>query len=428
MSSRWLLAITPLLFIFGCERPAPSAPKLSEEQQREAQVRAQLSIEKSIPDAPPAVDTYITGTFTPPDGKLLLFIGQDSETISDYVEAVPQDSLEGVTLYTQIYSNNVGTGKGESLAGLFGPADWGAGINDYPKTLAESPNAALAVGLSITDAFGEPRCQNRYAKDIAEGKYDNAVDTMVNYFKDLAPRKVFLRIGYEFDGLWNCYQPEPFKAAFRHIHGRIQALEASNVVTVWQSAAWPSLDREDGSQDVYDLRRDDIFELWYPGDDVVDWAGVSIFYRDLLQWDHVPLYTPAAAQEKLLNFARERNKPVLVAEAAPQAFNIGNLSHGVTQMNNPIEITAQQLWNGWFASFFGYVYQNRDVIRAVAYINANWASQPMWHCAPSEIPKRDTCGAGNWGDSRVQANDYILGKWLEQIHNEKVWIQTSQYD
>ena len=409
----------------ACEK---DSPVIEEVATPERQVLSKLDKpgEISVPDLATPV---IEGKFTPPNGKLLLFVGQDSETLSDYVASMKEDHVEGITLYTRIVSNEVGNDFFNSLAGFYGPADWGAGIVDYKKSLEESPEAALAIGLYISDSSNpaETRCQSRHTKTIVTGAYDETIINMIEYLKALSPRKVFLRIGYEFDGPWNCYRPEAYKAAFRYIHGKLRDLKADNVVTVWQSAVWPAHNEDNPAEQVYDHRRDDIFELWYPGDDVVDWMGMSVFYRDLTQWNYVPLYTPAAAQEKMLAFARKHQKPIMIAEAAPQGYSTSELTHSFTQLNNPVKITAEQLWDGWYAPFFSFVYQNRDVIRSVAYINAKWESQNMWRCDPSEVPKRDTCESGNWGDSRVQANEEIKSRWLKEINNEAIWIQTSLY-
>ena len=389
---------------------------------------ALLNVEKDIEGSLPIDGDFIEGKFTPPDGKILLFVGQDSETLSDYVKSVPEDHIEGITLYSRIASKEIGNEWGVSLPGFWGPADWGGGINDLSASLAESPEASLALGLFISDAFhSETPCSSTHTKAIAAGEYDEVIEKMLDYFKALAPRKVFLRIGYEFDGLWNCYKPEPYKAAFRYIYKKMVEQKADNVVSVWQSAVWPAFEENNDAHFIYDLRRDDYFESWYPGDDVVDWVSLSVFYRDLSQWNFVPAYTPAGAQEKLLKFARERKKPVFISEAAPQGYSIGELTHSFTQLNNPMPITAEQLWNGWFASYFGFIYKNRDVVRAASYINAKWESQAMWRCERSSVPNREKCQTGNWGDSRVQANPYIKKKWLEIVNDETYWIQTSLY-
>ena len=62
-----------------------------------------------------------------------------------------------------------------------------------------------------------------------------------------------------------------------------------------------------------------------------------------------------------------------------------------------------------------YIQQNVDVIRALAYINAEWDNQPMW-----SKPYR----SGYWGDSRVQVNDEIKARWLAEIQRD-LWLNAS---
>lgn len=353
----------------------------------------------------------------PADGRQLLFIGQDTDTIDAYQAQVPEDPLEGITLYTTLKSND----PGEALPAVFARANWGAGDTDFGHSLARAPDAALAVGLAI-DACDQPDHPAR----IAAGDYDASLARLAQYLKSLAPRPVFLRIGYEFDGPWNCYEPASYRAAFRRIALAMRQLQADNVVTVWQTAAWPDPGIAGNRAKLYDGRRVRHFERWYPGDDVVDWVGVSVFYRDLGQWAYTPPDRPEAAQARALDFARARGKPVMVAEAAPQGLRTGALTRSPIQRNAPVAITAGQAWDAWYAPFFAFVDRNRDVVRAVAYINAQWEAQPMWRCDPGAQAGKPGCANGNWGDSRVQANDAIRARWLEQVLDGSKWVQAGE--
>ena len=362
--------------------------------------------------------TAIAGKFTPPGNKTLLFVGQDSDTIADYVKAMPEDKLEAVTLYTSLKS----TDPDKALPGIFSTANWQAGDVNFAQTLSLAPGAALAIGLAI-DQCNQPSHSER----IAAGEYDQSLAKLVKYLKSLAPRKVFLRIGYEFDGPWNCYEPESYKAAFRHISNALRNAQANNVTTVWQSASWPDPTIAGERSGLYDHRRDDLLALWYPGDDVVDWVAISTFYRDLSQWNFTPVDRPEVAQQKAVEFARAHNKPLMIAEAAPQAYRIGAQTKSYIALNKQTPHSAKQIWQDWFVPFFDFVHKNRDVIRAVAYINTYWENQPMWYCGPGSAPPAEDCPQGNWGDSRVQAHPYIKQKWLEQISDEDMWIQHASY-
>ncbi|WP_169799573.1 hypothetical protein [Ferrimonas marina] len=355
----------------------------------------------------------------PQDDKILLFVGQDSDTIAKYAEAMPEDPLEGVTLYAFLKHEH----PEQSFPTLLNAIDFGSGTVNFGQTLSAHPNAALAVGLAFD------RCNDvDHAQRILDGSYDTSVGFLVSYLKDLAPRPVFLRIGYEFDGLWNCYEPDSYTAVFRLLHQRLEQAGADNVVTVWQSAAWPDPTEGDQVLTQYDHRRAEHLSQWYPGDDVVDWVSLSVFYRDLSQWDFVPPDHPAAIQEKILAFARERDKPVMIAEAAPQAYRTGAQTRSYIHFNQQRPFSGQQIWDAWYQPFFDFIYANQDVIRAVAYINTHWETQPMWRCDEGLRVGDQHCQQGNWGDSRVQANPEIRQRWLEQIHNPAIWVQHEQLD
>lgn len=349
------------------------------------------------------------------DGPLLLFMGQDTYTIDEYHRSVPQDAIEGVTLYTcvEVQATN------EFFPGVYSPAHWNAGIMDFQRTLKKYPNAALSIGLVFNDIIAD---QDLYGKKIARGEFDHKLLKFAKTLKDMK-RPVYLRIGYEFDGPWNQYHPESYKAAFRKIHSLLATARADNVKTVWHSSVWPDKNLAGDRAADYDHKRPDMLNDWYPGDDVVDWVGMSLFYRDLSNWNYTPPDTPKRAQDQLLDFARTHNKPVMIAEAAPQGFRTAELSRSPIGKNDLSSLTAEQLWDAWYAPFFKFVDNNRDVIGSVAYINAHWDSQFYWFCIPGATAGSKNCPSGFWGDSRLQVNPLILERWLNEVLDPKKYLQ-----
>jgi hypothetical protein len=83
-----------------------------------------------------------------------------------------------------------------------------------------------------------------------------------------------------------------------------------------------------------------------------------------------------------------------------------------------VRVHAQRMdWgSAWDEPFFGFIHANADVVRAVAYINADWNVQPMWDPSNSDL---------YWGDSRVQANPIIKERWLNEISNP-FWLHGSE--
>ena len=363
-------------------------------------------------------DKNIVGKFVPPQNKLLMIVGQDSDTIGEYVRDVPEDKLEGVTLYTQIKSAD----PSKTLKGVFAKANWNSGDVDFGKTLSQVPGAALAIGLAF-DACNDVE----HAKFIAQGKYDKTIEVLGQYLKSLAPRKVFLRIGYEFDGMWNCYNPETYKPAYRQIAMGIRNTGADNVAMVWQSAAWPSPQFAGDRTHLYDHNDPNHLTKWYPGDDVVDWVSISVFYRDLSVFNFETRITPAAAQQLYLDFARKAGKPVMIAESAPQGYRTEKETKSFIGKNTQTPHLAADIWQDWYVPYFEFIYQNKDVIKVVAYINTHWETQLRWYCAPNASPPGPECPEGNWGDSRVQGHPLIKKRWLEQVNNPEIWLQDPDY-
>lgn len=305
----------------------------------------------------------VDGRFMPPEGQALFIIGQDLGAIGgledyddgyvDHIDLIPA----GLTSYTGLHD----------LGGLVDLDNWGSGdvsaqlLMDEPKF----ENSTLAIGLSLTSTSFNL---------VGRGSYDLVIDQLAEWIK-AQERPVYLRIGYEFDGPWNGYDPEGYVATFHYIMDRFQTLEVTNVATVWQSATWAG-----GTYLGYDWMD------WYPGDDYVDWFGMSYFQY------HAPTF------DAFLDLARDHQKPVMIAEATPRG-------------HDSADGDGEAIWESWFEQFFAFIHANEDVIRALAYINVDWDPQPMWR------------GQG-WGDSRVQANPIILERWLAEME-DGFWLHAS---
>ncbi|MEU6404318.1 endo-1,3-beta-xylanase [Streptomyces sp. NPDC046985] len=388
--------------------------------------------------APGTAQAAVAARNLPPDGKILALMGQDSDTLADYKrDVLDQPSLNapspgGVTLYT----NLVLGGSPAPLAGMTGPANWGSGTVDFARTLAQYPNSALAVGLYLSDAT--TGCTNQPLRavigtsdsDVTSGnpnlvsQYRAKVDDMVNRLKGYN-RQVFLRIGYEADGPWNCYNADYYKKAFAYIKGRIDALGATKVATVWQTAAWPLDTSRDHPEWNYVVTDPGHYDAWYPGDQYVDWVGLSAFYGTgsvNTQWGCSSYDTsPTGLQSRVLDFARGHGKPVMVAESSPQGYANGARTKSCIMRKNPTATSADTIWNEWYQPYFSWITANRDVIRAAAYINTDWDAQTQWQCADGAQAGGPGCSNGYWGDARVQADPTIRDRFLAQLRGSQ-WV------
>lgn len=312
----------------------------------------------------------IRGKFAPPPGKTLFILGQDNDTIDAYLDAFPEPQPGGLTSYTSL----------QRLEGLETKTDYGAGTVHLTQLANDHPHSVIALGLYLVG----------YLPAITSGQADAKIDKLLDVLEGL-DRPVFLRFGYEFDGAWNRYDPADYVSAWKYFHAQIQAKGSRNVVLVWQSAAYCG--GTFGGQPM---------EAWYPGDDYVDWIGLSYFTPG--DCEYRPL-------NELLEFARAHAKPVMIAESAPQRYSTSTLTYS-TDGKSFTACRPEQIWDEWYTPYFNFIHKNADVIRAVAYINTHWDAQPMWGSPYSN---------GYWGDSRVQANATLRQRWLTELDRE-IWI------
>src|SRR5262245_32506862 len=190
--------------------------------------------------------------FAPPAGKKLIVVGQDVNSIADYASNVGLVPA-GVTGYTGI----------TDLGGLSTNGDWGAGVNNSQTLVGSYPNSILVLGVSL----------NGQAAAFANGAYDANLDQLINTLKSWN-RPVLLRWGYEVEGTWNGHPASEFKAGWIKVWNRIRALNAQdNIAMVWQTATYCP----DGISVSQTLN-------WYPGDQYVDWMGLSYFAPQDCSW------------------------------------------------------------------------------------------------------------------------------------------------
>lgn len=298
--------------------------------------------------------------FEPVDG-VLVFVGQDNASVGGnaphqdgYVDHIGVPA--GITHYVYFaegvennfgYAFDIGT-----IDGLDKETTWAAGPMCMRCYLESEPLAGTVVHLSISMEFGSE-------ERVAGGDYDHLIRELANFLEEFSHVPFLIRIGYEFDGPWNGYDPESFQIAWRRIVDGLRKAGPDNFATVMASSSM-STPRE-------------VWDSYYPGDDYVDWLGYSY-------WSNV------ANDENVLALAREKSKPVMIAETTPRGFFLGQLGGLV--------------WWDWFAVLFDHIEANADVIKAVSYINADWDSQEMWT---------------GWGDSRIQVNAEVRSLWLEKM-------------
>jgi hypothetical protein len=115
---------------------------------------------------------------------------------------------------------------------------------------------------------------------------------------------------------------------------------------------------------------------WYPGDDYVDWFGVTLFTTPSQIW----------LASDFLTLARGHHKPFMIAEATPC---------GMYTVRGKIE---------WMKNIFHFIEDQN--IEAFCYINSDWDSMPMF-------------SGRHFGDARVEVHRETKDFWLKEINQDR---------
>ncbi len=309
---------------------------------------------------PAFVYAYENTKFVPPPGKTLLIVGQSEERIDAYVDAFGDEPM---------------------------PAGWSAywGVPAF-RGITESHRSEVGASQNhqmLVDRFDDSVVHSamwmvgtwEVARKTADGEYDGVIREYAAWARSI-DRPLYLRIGYEFDGPHNALDPEVYVRAYRRVVDLLGAEGTTNIAYVWHSYAAPPY-------------RGLPVSAWWPGDDYVDWVGISVF-------GHVYAGPKlGAAGDAVLAFARDKKKPVMIAESSPV--------HG-------IDPDDPRVWNDWFVNLFTLVYRND--IKAVAFIHEDWRSMNI-----EGLP-------ADWVDARLTNNAAVAAAWFAETSRER-WLHAS---
>ncbi len=198
-------------------------------------------------------------------------------------------------------------GKKPSMIGTF-DAVWYRGKKWDPdmflyrlQMIDRVPNVVPFIKLYTGD--WKPGGPFLHADDILAGKHDDYFTHIADLAKKFG-KPFLLSINHEMNGNWFFYSqgykagktdwtPEKFVKIWRRIHDIFEKEGATNVAFAWcPNIIGIKMDGKDA------LNND---ELYYPGDQYVDWVGCS-FYND---HNHLDMDTLAT---------NHPNKPIIVAE------------------------------------------------------------------------------------------------------------------
>jgi beta-mannanase len=312
---------------------------------------------------PKYVYDYKNSKYVPPQGKTLLIMGQTVERIDEYTKAFPNKALPGgwsaywgVTEFEGIednYKNETGSSQNHQML-----------VDKFPNTVIQS--AMWMVG------------RWNIVNKVYQGHYDHVLQKYAKWAKSI-DRPIYLRIGYEFDGIHNQLNPFDYVKAYTYIVDYFRKNKVENIAYVWHSYASRPY-------------KDHSLSEWYPGDDYVDWVAISVF-------GHAYSSDFGLYCDEVLNFAKQHHKPVMIAESNPV---------------NGIPKDSEDVWQDWFVNFFSFIYNKN--IKVVSFINENW-------------PQLSIEGIGEWKDARLYNNKLVSRAWFQETGKEKYLKQSENlYD
>lgn len=208
-------------------------------------------------------------------------------------------------------------------------------------------------GISMTKD-GSPH--KHYEHLVAAGEYDDSLRLICESLKQL-DRPLYLRIGYECNGEWNGYEPDTYRAAFRHVADMVREFDLPAAL-------------------VWNVYPPETAMEYYPGDDYVDWWSFDLF--DASDGE-------SSGLAAFLDSAHAHGKPVMIGESTPRRVGVDD---------------GEADWNAWFKPFFELI-ASQPGIKAFGYINWHWG-ETQW---------------SNWGDARIHSNEFVADAFAHMMHD-----------
>ena len=235
------------------------------------------------------------------------------------------------------------------------------------------PGSILQVGMEL------PKSNPTELAAVGSGKYDNWLRGMANSYKNLN-QKIFLRIGYEFDGAWNAYDPGAYVSAYRRVVDIFRSQKADNVAFVWNSYT-PDADSSDPTATGYRYNGNPMF-AWYPGNGYVDWFSFNA-------------WTKGFNSSWFMAQAALHGKPVIMGESSYTE----SLDAGYTL-------------NQWVGPYFNSV--RSSGVKGYQYINWNWPLYPVsdWSA---------------WADGKYTSSPTSVAKYNTEQKNPKYIVRNKSY-
>ena len=215
---------------------------------------------------------------------------------------------------------------------------------------------------------GRPADSTALLEEIAAGDFDEYIAEAAAVLRDFR-QPVILRFAHEMDHgtdelhPWAGHPPEVFITAWRRVHGIFQEQGATNVLFAWTP----------GGYFINGLFTSD---YWYPGDDVVDFVGFSVYaFWRWEEWD------AERAQSHAFRSPEELILPRYLALAA----------HGkpviIPELGIDLYASQDELQIGWLIDLVDFIDRDLPQLVAIVYFHAPHTFPDFdidWRLTPAE--------------------------------------------
>ncbi len=354
--------------------------------------------------------SMVAQKYDPGTGNTVLLIGQTYQ--QEYIDYKNGTGLtpSGGSHYSTIFYGAIEQGDDNPNANFL---DWIRSTQSNPYALValsiKDNTMAGGYGQMTRDDLGDfnPNAVWDACVAINNGEWDTQIDALANTFAQRSDVKFYVRIGYEVSLFLFAYKGEEYcndwlaDKANSGINvfedpDSIDELDRHAYINAYNYIARRIRNIASNVDFVYHPVRGFNDTKWlYPGDQYVDFVGFSIFNNDICL--EVNGTTNCEGNEidpqlqKSIDFAKEKGKPIMIAEAAVQ--------YPSTETADGFNLYLDRLHN---------VVTSNDV-RVLAYINSDWQAHD-WD--------------DNWGDSRVEVNSTVKNHWLSTFGNGTRYIHS----
>ena len=289
---------------------------------------------------------YSSTKYVPADGKTLFFTGFNLDDSFEFVQEMKL-SPAGFSASTSVLHAE---GVVEEYKSQYG-------TQHVQKLIESYPNCALFHNMWMCGDYNIPQ-------NLLHGEYDHALEKYgiwASQFK----QPLFLTIGFDFDCPHNVHDPRLYIQSYRYVVDKLRNY-TNNIAYVWNSWCGPTYQNHP-------------VESWYPGDNYVDWFGITIINR-------LNVGAPNYYMLDFLELARLHRKPTMLCNTAA--------TEGISSNS----------WENWFVPIFSMIY--RYNIKAYIHTNCDFSSYPVWKFS-------------GWENAKVQSNHSIAWKFKEALGEDR---------